>query len=488
MLRSGVVRRLPWILIPLVVSVVLVILSRRGGEPPHRTLVPVTIPPASIEPAPVANWVSPAGSDVNPGTRDRPWLTLQHAAAQAKGTVFVTAGTYQGFVLRRSGTAARPLTFTGVGEATIIPAEGAHDVIRLEGVAHVVLANLSVEGASGSYAAGIRISDGSSDVTITSSHIRANQSFGIQLEASRSVTILNNEIAGNEVGLRLYAEDDPEGIDDVRIEGNVIHDNDRLVVSDPEPDNDFGANAIILHKTVGSVLIRRNEFYANRGTSHDYGTDGGAIEIWGASNVRVEENVFHDNENVLETGTDGPECSHLTFVRNVAWGEPRWGRAVGLILRCASDSLIANNTLDGLDWFAFELSHAQSGFGASIEGLRIVNNIIFECRAYVIRTELPSSVQLDYNLFSLSRAATAEDADALVDIVGRGSLERLASLQAETNWEQHSIEADPDFVDSAAHDYRLMADSAAIGRGVVLPGMSEVLSVDIGRFDYVPLP
>src|SRR4051812_46399945 len=68
-----------------------------------------------------AFFVSPAGSDANPGTTDQPWLTLQHAAGLVTGgdVVTVRAGTYAGFQLTRIGTAGAPITFHGEAGATI---------------------------------------------------------------------------------------------------------------------------------------------------------------------------------------------------------------------------------------------------------------------------------------------------------------------------------------------------------------------------------
>src|SRR4030095_15621663 len=58
-------------------------------------------------------YVSPLGSDANPGTSDRPWLTLQKAANSVVAGDFVTvrAGTYSGFNLTRDGTATSRITF-----------------------------------------------------------------------------------------------------------------------------------------------------------------------------------------------------------------------------------------------------------------------------------------------------------------------------------------------------------------------------------------
>jgi hypothetical protein len=57
--------------------------------------------------------VAPTGSDVAAGYSTSPWRTLQKAAAavQVGDLVIVRAGTYAGFDLWTSGTAANPIVF-----------------------------------------------------------------------------------------------------------------------------------------------------------------------------------------------------------------------------------------------------------------------------------------------------------------------------------------------------------------------------------------
>src|SRR3989337_1263364 len=66
----------------------------------------------------------------------------------------------------------------------------------------------------------------------------------------------------------------------------------------------------------------------------------------------------------------------------------------GLLLRCASDSLLAHNPFDGLDHYAFYVA-AGGSFAGSIAGLRIVDNVIYRGRAYSLTSGLPTSLVID---------------------------------------------------------------------------------------------
>ena len=151
------------------------------------------------------------------------------------------------------------------------------------------------------------------------------------------------------------------------------------------------------------MLACGNLIHANRAPSYDYGWDGGAFEIYGASNVTMTDNVIYDNENILETGTDGVyACSGNTFTRNVACGAVTQGRSWGMFLRCGEQMLVANNTFVDVQGFVFSLGSDSATYSGRIDGLRILNNVMdvtgTGAKIYGLVTAMPSTVRIDRNL------------------------------------------------------------------------------------------
>ena len=68
-----------------------------------------------------AYFVSPSGSDANPGTEAAPWRTLQRAAEAVLPGDVVTAraGSYAGFHLTRDGTASSRVVFSAEPGAVV---------------------------------------------------------------------------------------------------------------------------------------------------------------------------------------------------------------------------------------------------------------------------------------------------------------------------------------------------------------------------------
>jgi hypothetical protein len=348
--------------------------------------------------------------------------------------------------------------------------------VALHQVDGVTLFGLDVRGPTGDTPVGILV-DRSTGVTIDGGVVEhADRGFGIEVRFSSNVTIRATDIRHNAVGIRLFGEGDPGSVHDILIDGNWIHDSDSMVVSDPAPDNDFGGNAIIWHKVTGATIARDNQIWSNGAPSHDYGVDGGAFEIWGSSNMTITGNTAWDNVNVMETGTDGPACENLDFSRNVAYGR---GDTVGLILRCASNGLVAHNVIDTIGSYAFELSDSGLGekFVGSIAGLRIVDNVVVGSVVYVLRDPV-QGVTADDNLVWQPRGPIAT-------APGATRYDSLAALTQATGFDAHSLEADPHFVNTAAHDYRLLAGSPALDAGVTAtPGEAfQGSAPDIGAFE-----
>lgn len=454
---------------------------------PLPTPIPTVMPTATPLPTPTYSatpntfHVAMTGQDSNPGTAAAPWRTPQKAAdsASAGATVLIHSGTYPPFVVSRSGTAGAPLTFTGApGEAAPVVAGNTTTVntIRITAARYVTISGLIVQGAdANSKSAGIRIEQVASSIVLSGNLIRNNRGRGIELFNANSVTISGNEITKNAKGIHVGLS-----TGSVVIANNRIHHNDRVEVGTL---GDHGGVGVGFNHTTGGVVATGNLIWGNRAPSSDYGFDGGAFEIYGASNVRIEGNTVWDNRNTLETGTNDIGCVNNVFARNLAYGAAAVDRTVGMVLRCAEGMLVANNTFYHLDDFVFVLNAAAGPTGSSIEGLRILNNIaVMEigARIYGIDSAMPASVVIDCNLVT--------SGGIIADVQGQRARD-LATFRSWTGYEKTGLSADPRFVKPTALDFRLTAGSPAIDRGRVIPGVSASYwgaAPDLGRVESGP--
>jgi hypothetical protein len=297
------------------------------------------------------------------------------AAAARPGTVVVIrAGTYRGFTIRRSGRRGHPIVFHAAGAVTIVGAGGkAGGVpagIAMEGVHDVVVEGFTVRGVAGTYAAGVGV-EGGLRITVRGNVLASNQAFGVHFDGTRVFRLVGNRILHNGTGVQVDRA--ASGL----IRANQIGVNDHMIVNDAQQGNDRGANGIVFYRTTGSVKVIGNRIWGNRARSHDYGWDGGAFEIYGASGVTMSRNVLANNANALETGTDGANCANNRFLSNTVRGRPSRhspGLSQGLILRCSLLMKVIGNTLVGLDSFAFYVDRNGGAFAGSVAGLQMRRN------------------------------------------------------------------------------------------------------------------
>ena len=418
-------------------------------------------------------YVATTGSDSAGGSSTHPWRTLQRAAnvAPAGSTIRIRGGTYAPFTITRPS-----LTFETYGsEAVSVAGNSSRDtVIRISGTRDVTLRGMTVRGAPVRFGAGVKVDGGSTRITIEDIRATENRSFGVLIEDSTYVTVQDSEILKNETGIQISRA----GTGTV-ISSNSIHDNDRMIINDATAWNDRGANAVVFYRTTGAISVRNNTIYGHRASSHDYGFDGGAFEIYGASNMVITGNRLYNNENVIETGTDGPACSNIRFTRNRAWGGNDGGRpSYGLILRCASDSLVANNTFYDLTDFVFYLK-GGGAFAGSIERLRIRNNIAVQpnTKIYSLDTGIPSSVTIDHDLVWNAAGGS------IAWVAARGNTRYLGTLTSWTGYQDDGLRADPRLDMS---DMRPRAGSPAIDAGIGISGVTTGFmgaGPDIGRYE-----
>jgi parallel beta-helix repeat protein len=315
--------------------------------------------------------------------------------------------------------------------------------------------------------------EASSGVTITDSTLRDNRSFGIKIADSTDVVVRDNDIGHNETGIEISRAG--EG---VVIEGNRIFHNDRMVTASR------GGNGIVFHLTTGAITVAGNRLWGNRAPHlDDAGYDGGAFEVYGASNLVITDNLLWDNNNTMETGTDGvAPCAGNVFTRNTirALGTVP-GQTEGMILRCAEGMRVTHNTFDGLDGYAFYVS-ADGAYAGSIAGLRIVNNIVVRGRAFSLAAGLPTGLVIDHNVVNPG-GSTATYGTRVAYVEGVGNTDSLAVFTTWTGYMVHGLQADPRFTDPDGGDYRLASGSPAIDAGADLGDPYRGAAPDPGRHE-----
>ena len=336
-------------------------------------------------------WVSPAGDDSAPGTRERPWRTLARAAKAAGpgDTVLLSTGTWtERLVPTRSGTAAAPIVFAAAPGATPVIEgkdikldDGFAGLVHMEGLSWIEVRGLNIRNAgpgelaaAGSKAAGPPASLAAGvmarrceHITVRNCRTAGTNSSGIGIWFSKAVMVEGNdvtdacrdgsqecisvagcdgfEIAGNTVHDCVNGKSGGEGIDAKhsargKIHGNVVHHTRRLGIY---------VDAWDFHMV--DVEVYDNLVYETQSNGYALAAeDNGTLE-----NVRFHDNVAFRNAHVGLTLADWGEkvphhgltdiiVEHNTFIENgKGWGggiRIDNAEAEGIVVR---DNLVANN-------------------------------------------------------------------------------------------------------------------------------------------------
>jgi hypothetical protein len=404
--------------------------------------------PPDVAAAGAGYWVSTKGDDDGTGSAERPWRTIDQAVASApvNSRIFVRNGTYEPFTIDRPG-----MTVTSApGEhATIEGRRGTRDVILIT-AAKASVTDLTVTGCvpnpdpdpnvSGDHGSGIRI-DRTTGATVRGVTVRDGRGvnaaglpvgcYGILATSSRAVLIASSEVFHNGAGIVIS-----RGGHGVVVEHNDVHDQDVIVQNSADRLDDFGGyglGASFITDKPGPVF-RDNTVARNFGPSTDYGLDGGGMEIYDASNTTITGNHFSDNDGVMETGTgSGGGCANNVFTGNTA--TPRSSSVgmdsnTGLVLRCAQNLLVRDNTFTDLDNFTFLLASGGE-FAGRIDGLRIeANTVTKRAAAVVYRLQFGTAkpaVTINRNRYRTGQATFAVIDDAAREDDGSSSGHEVTS-------------------------------------------------------------
>ena len=264
-------------------------------------------------------FVSPTGDDAAPGTSStRPVATLARAAQlplrPGDRLLLQRGGSWTGTLrLAASGTSRAPITVGAWGTGALPRITGATgscvDVVG----SRVTVTDLHVDGCAW---AGVRV--GGDDVRVE--RVLATGSWaGIQVDT---------------------------GADRARVLRNEVRDNDRMAPGTDGPDDDYGAFGILVNgdaAEVGWNLITGQE-----ALSPDYGSDGSAVEVYGAVGTRVHHNRAFGNRAFTELGharTADTVYAYNVSVSDVPYAEFLVTRGAGNAFGPVSGTVAVHNSV-----------------------------------------------------------------------------------------------------------------------------------------------
>ena len=374
-------------------------------------------------------FVSSTGSDTAAGSNAAPWKTLQQAAniVGPGDRVTVRTGSYVGFDLTRSGTAAAPIEFDA-DPGVLINQRNATtpDGINLEDASHVIIDGFTVNGMprAGIRTVGVDGDELASFVTIRNVTATNNQEWGIFTGFVDDLLIEKNVTSGSIDQHGIYVSNSG---DRPVIRNNISfnnHDNGIHMNGDASQ----GGDGII-----SGALVTGNIIYNN-------GTGGGSgINMDGVQNSRIENNLIYGNH-----------ASGISLYQIDGGGSSKNNVVVNNTIYEANDARWALNIQDGST------------------GNTLLNNIMLSAHpthgAIDISADSLPGFTSDYNAV-ISRFTT-DDGD---------TVKTLAQWQTATGQDAHS------FVATAAN---LFANAA--GNAYHLEGLPRKAGAafDIGAYEF----
>ncbi|MFI7464767.1 right-handed parallel beta-helix repeat-containing protein [Nonomuraea sp. NPDC049646] len=293
---------------------------------------------------------SRAGDDSAAGTSpDKPWKSLEKvSAADLKPGDVVSlkrGGSFTGPLrLTANGTAARPIVVRSHGTGALPRISGEErDCVVVKGAYWQI---------SGLRATGCRFA-------------------GFQL-GGHHIELTGVAADGNVAGVWVTPSGSHNTVRDSTLTGN-----NRMSVDDEGGDNDSGAFGVLLNGD--DNLVTRNTITGSYAKSHDYGTDGAAVEIFNGDRNRITHNTARDNETFTELGAQkGKTATGNVFAFNVVTSARSRGsflitRGPGHVVGPVKGTIAVQNSVylpakDTIGWSCHD--------GCSPSILRLRNNVI----------------------------------------------------------------------------------------------------------------
>jgi len=447
-------------------------------------------------------FVSPTGSNANPGTFVLPFKTIQHAlnvANQPGDTIEVRGGTYHEKIsFPNSGTQAG-------GDITLEAYQGEHPVLDGTGVksSDVGFGNDMVQMINVSYVQliGFTIAYDRGNAIVDASGVHV-EGAGTNIEIRDNVIRNISGIHG--MGISVYGTSLTSPITQIIIDGNLIHDcqpadSETLTLNGNVSDFQITNNVVHNCNNIGIDMIggEADIFGVTPQTGLPVTRDGvcsgntvynihanygggfaGGIYVDGGQDITVDDNISFQNDMGLEVGAEnaGYVASGIIVENNILYKNTKAGlvfggfdASVGRVENCSfiNNTVYDNdthNTGNGQLWIQWASNNIVTNniFVASADGVLVGS---FDAGSNVNNL-------LDHNLYFASPAANASfnwngATFSSFSAFQSGAREDGPSSPTE---DADSLFADPQFVDAAAANFQLQATSLAIDAGSSIAG------------------
>jgi hypothetical protein len=241
-------------------------------------------------------YVAKNGSDGNPGTLEKPWRTIQHAAntVNAGDTVYVRAGVYNEYVFigtsgigpytGKSGNSANPIVYKAYpGELPIIDTTGLADpgwrgIVSLYNVSFITLSGFEMRNTE--YQKGVCISHTCSDINLTNLKIHDVLREGIYVEETNNLVIDSCEVYNtNSI---LPANKSNEQVSLIKVNNFEIRNSSF---------HNSGKNALDFKRGTNNGIVHHNEIYGDGDTNTGIYMDAHGLA---EDNFKIYSNKIHD--------------------------------------------------------------------------------------------------------------------------------------------------------------------------------------------------
>ena len=427
-------------------------------------------------------YVSPDGSDNNPGTSDKPWKSINYAvgensAIKAGDTILVQPGTYTELVtLGKSGNSeSGNITLKANGNVTVRDPDAINGgfregVIQSVGKGHWVIDGFRIEDSSW---AGISLRD-ANDITVQNNHTYNTGSSGIiampdsyfeggEAEVtSKNIKVLNNTVEKanarwkggsgdnsiSDPGVNTQESLSIWGVDGFEVANNTVKDGTREGI-----DIKTGSRNGSVHDNyiTGQASIS--------GTYQGY-QGGPALYIEAnrsnSFNIDVYNNVvtgnIADGIVVADEVTDKGDLSNVRVYNNLVYGNGQQGvnpgRGIAVTSNVRNVEIVNNTVANNVQALDIDGTGYTPG-GYKPTDVLVRNNIFADSTYRNGLIEDAGKVTLDNNLFT----------DKFEKLYEGGT--GIDNLNANNNTKVKSV----GFVNSGGNDYHLTSGSPAINTG-----------------------